>query len=133
MNKNPLTKGMIQENAVGIGEVSTEMVAARGEELALIAGRPVTCEDDKQALRELTGGDVIDAHQASLESLSEDDRWNPIAGSTGHQAEESAEEDEDEDGQSQSAQLYQDGVSEAAHDQMLQAAIASKDTRLSES
>jgi hypothetical protein len=127
MNKNPLNKGMIEENSVGIGEVSTEMVEERAEELALIAGRPVTWIDDEQALRELTGGDVIDTHQALLESLSEDERWDPIAGSTGLQAEESAKEDEDEDGQSESAQLYEEGVSEAAHDQMLQAAIAASD------
>lgn len=127
MNKNPLNKGVIQENAVGIGEVSTEMISERAEELALIAGRSVTWLDDEQALRELTGGDVIDTHQALLESLSEDERWEPIAGSTGHQAEESAKEDEDEDGQSESAQLYEEGVSEAAHDQMLQAAIAASD------
>lgn len=125
MNKNPLNKGVIEENAVGIGEVSTEMVGERAEELALIAGRPVTWLDDEQALRELTGGDVIDTHQALLESLSEDERWAPISGSTGQQAEESAREDEE----GESAQLYEEGVREAAHDQMLQAAIENPDEK----
>lgn len=132
MNKNPLNKGMIEENSKGIGEVSDDMVADRGEELALIAGRPPTCEDDEQALRELTGGEAIDPEQASLESLTEDERWDPIGGSTGHQVEESAYEDEDEDGQGRDAQLFEEGVSEAAHDQMLQAAIATKQRDISD-
>lgn len=132
MKKNPLNKGMIEENAVGIGEVSTEMVEDRADELALIAARPVTVVDDEQALRELTGGDTKDEKQVSLESLSEDERWDPIASSTGHQMEESAREDEDEDGKSESAQLYEEGVREAAHDQMLQAAIVVNDERSSE-
>lgn len=126
MNKNPLSKGMIEANAVGIGEISAEMVESRAEELALIAGRPVTGEDRDQSLRELNGGDAMDARQAMMESLSEDERWNPVPGSAGHQAEESASETEDEDGQGKSAQLFEEGVSEAAHDRMLQAAIAIK-------
>ena len=133
MNKNPLNKGMIENNSAGIGEISGEMVLERAEELALIAGRPLTREDREQALRELTGGDGMDTSQALLESVSEDERWDPIPGSTGHQAEESASEDEDEDGQSESAQLFEEGVSEAAHDQMLQAAIAHAETRPSDS
>jgi hypothetical protein len=123
MNSNPVNKGKIEQNSDGIGEVSGEMVAGRAEELALIAGRPVTTEDGEQALRELTGAEEKDALQVSLESLSEDERWDPIGGSTGHQAEEYAGEDEE----SESAKLFEEGVSEAAHDQMLQAAIA--DTR----
>ena len=133
MNKNPLTKGMIEENSTGIGEISGEMVAERARELALIAGRPVTREDSEQALRELTGGDGMDARQVLLESFSEDERWDPIPSSTGHEAEESASEDEDEDGQGKDAQLFEEGVSEAAHDQMLQAAIAVAESRLSDS
>jgi hypothetical protein len=65
MNRNPLNKGMIEENAVGIGEIS---------------------------------------------------------------AEESASETEDEDGHGKSAQLFEEGVSEAAHDRMLQAAKAAAET-----
>lgn len=118
---------MIEKNAVGIGEVSGEMIAERAAELALIAGRKVRREDHEQALRELTGGQSMDAKQAMLESLSEDERWNPITASTGHQAEESASETEDEDGQGRGAQLFAEGVDEAGHDQMLQAAKAAAD------
>jgi hypothetical protein len=124
MNKNPLNKGMIEENSAGIGEISGEMVWERAKELALIAGRTMNNEDYGQALRELTGGIEMDAKQALLESVSEDERWDPLPGSPGHQAAESASEDEDEDGRSESAQLFEEGVREAGHDQMLQAAKA---------
>lgn len=133
MNKNPLNKGRIEENSDGIGEISTDMVAQRAEELSLIAGRPVTREDCTQAVRELTGGAGMDAEQTSLESIPEEDRWNPVPGSIGGQAEESASEDEDDEGQGESAQLFEEGVNEAAHDQMLQAAIAEAETRLHDS
>ncbi len=132
MNKNPLYKGMIEENSVGIGEISGEMIEVRAEELALIAGRPVTEEDHQQARRELTGGGDMDAKQVFLESASEDERWDPVHGSTGHQAPESPSEDEDEDGRNESAQLVEEGVSEAEHDQMLQAARAAEDRDWSE-
>lgn len=125
MNQNPLTKGMIEENSTGIGEISEEMIAERADELAMIAGRPTTSQDREQALRELTGGDDMDARQAMFEAIPEDKRWEPIPSSTGHQAEESASEEEDEEGQGQTAQLFEEGVSEAAHDQMRQAAIES--------
>ncbi len=132
MNKNPLNKGIIEENSEGVGEISGEMVWDRAKELALIDGRPMTNVNYGQALRELTGGNDIDAKQALLESIPEADRWDPVLGSTGHQAPESPSEDEDEDGESESAQLFAEGVSEAEHDQMLQAAIAvkEKDQRL---
>lgn len=118
-------------NSAEIGEISNEMVTERAEELALIAGRPVTNEDSEQALRELTGGEAMDPKQTLLESFSEDERWNPIPGSGGHQAEESASEDQGADGKSESAQLFEEGVSEAAHDQMLQAALAANEEDLS--
>jgi len=132
MNKNPLSKGMIEENSAGIGEISGEMVTERAKELALMAGRPMTREDHEQALRELTDGAELDAKQALLESVTEDERWDPVPGSTGHQAETSASEDEDEDGRSEGAQLVEEGVSEAEHDQMLQAARATQKSDLTE-
>lgn len=126
MNKNPLNKGIIEENSEGVGEISGEMVWARAKELALIDGLPMTNTHYGQALRELEGGDDIDAKQAFLESIPESERWDPVPGSSGHQAPESAREDEDEDGESESAQLFAEGVSEAEHDQMLKAAIAAE-------
>ncbi len=60
------------------------------------------------------------------------ERWDPVPGSTGHQAKESASEDEDDDGLNESAQLVEEGVSEAEHDQMLQAAQAAEKKDLSD-
>jgi hypothetical protein len=126
MKKNPLTKGIIEENAVGIGLINDQMVADRAKELALIAGRSVTKVDRDQALRELTGGSELDANEQELATVTEDERWGPVSGSRGHQAQESASEVEDEDGLSEEAQLFEEGVGEAEHDQMLQAAKAAK-------
>jgi hypothetical protein len=41
MNKNPLNKGILTENAIGIGTVTAEMVEARARELAAIGRRLV--------------------------------------------------------------------------------------------
>lgn len=127
MNTQSVNNGMIEVNSTGIGEISSEMVAKRAGELALIAGRPATRPDREQALRELTGGGAMSAGQALLESAPEDERWDPIPGSKGHQAEVSASEDQDEDGQNESARLYEEGAREAAHDRMLLAASTTRE------
>ncbi|MEO6873855.1 MAG: hypothetical protein ABI222_03435 [Opitutaceae bacterium] len=127
MNKNPLNKGHLTDNFSGTGSVTPEDVRARARELALLAGHPlghVTPADYEQAKRELTGGSEQDAKEAILESAPESDRWNPVPGSPGHQAPESAPEDEDEEGRSETEQLVQEGVDEAERDQMLEAARA---------
>ena len=113
MNKNPLNKGILTENAIGIGTVTPEMVEARAHELAAIAGRvpPQPSEVDyEQAKRELTGGPEMDVQEAVLESIPESERWDPVPGSTGRHAPESFGEDEDSEGRSESAQLVEEGV-----------------------
>jgi hypothetical protein len=125
MKKNPLNKGIIMENAAGIGTVSAEMVEARARELAAINGRRSSKPseaDYQQAKRELTGGSEMDPQEESRESIAESDDWDPVPGSTGRQAAESLGEDEDAEGRSESAQLFEEGISEAEHDQMLRAA-----------
>jgi hypothetical protein len=125
MKRNPLNKGIIAENAVGIGTVSPEMVEARARELAAIAGRvpPEPSEADyQQAKRELTGEPEMDVQEMALES----EGWDPVPGSTGRHAPESLGEDEDSEGRSESAQLFEEGINEAEHDQMLQAARAAR-------
>ncbi len=128
MNKNPLNKGVLTENASGIGTVTPEMVEARARELATIAGRsPQPSEVDyEQAERELTGGSDIDILDQVLESMPESERWNPVRGSIGHHTPDSLGEDEDNEGRSESAQLVEEGIREAEHDQMLQAALAAE-------
>lgn len=125
MKKNPLNKGVLTENGIGIGPVTPEMVEARAGELAEIEGRfpPEPIEVDyEQAKRELTGEPEMDAEEEALESIPESERWDPVPGSTGHKAPESGGEDEDSEGRSESAQLFEEGVKEAEHNQMLQAA-----------
>src|SRR5947208_16225693 len=98
MRKNPLNKGIIMENTDGIGTVTPAMVEARARELAVINGRDAskpTKADYQQAKRELTGEEDIDRQKENLESVPESERWNPVPGSSGHQAAESPGEDED--------------------------------------
>ena len=136
MNKNPLNKGVLTENSIGIGTVTREMVEARANELAAIAGRvpPQASEVDyEQAKRGLTGESDIDIQEAVLESIPESERWDPVPGSTGRHAPESLGEDEDSEGRSESAQLVEEGVKEAEHDQMLQAARAAQERDRGES
>jgi hypothetical protein len=131
MRKNPLNKGIIMENAEGAGTVTPAMVEARARELALIDGRDSskpTEADYQQAKRELTGEDDIDPQQENLESLPESEAWDPLPGSTGRQAAESLGEDEDAEGRSESAQMFEEGISEAEHDQMRQAARADEES-----
>ena len=127
MKKNPLNKGIIMENADGIGTVTPAMVEARARELAVINGHGSsgpTKADYQQAKRELTGEEEIDLQEENLESVPESEGWDPVPGSTGRQAADSLGEDEDAEGRSEAAQMYEEGISEADHDQMLRAAEA---------
>jgi len=115
------------ENAAGIGTVTPAMVEARARELATISGRrslEPSEADYQQAKRELTGEAEMDPQQESRESVPESDGWDPVPGSTGRQAADSLGEDEDAEGRSESAQLFEEGVSEAEHDQMRRASRA---------
>ncbi len=115
----------MSENGAGIGTVSRAMVKERAIELAIINGRPaaeVSKSDWERVKRELTGGSETDPDEAFLESAPESERWDPLPGSTGRKAPESPSNDEDEDGRSDSARLVEEGVAEAEHDQMHQAA-----------
>jgi SpoVK/Ycf46/Vps4 family AAA+-type ATPase len=127
MKKNPLNKGIIMENAGGIGTVTPAMVEARARELAAINGRRSSKPsevDYQQAKRELTGEAEMDPQEENVESVRESDDWDPVPGSTGRQAADSLGEDEDSEGRSESAQMFEEGVSEAEHDQMRQASRA---------
>jgi hypothetical protein len=126
MDKNPINQGVLTERFVGIGPVTRGMVHARAGELALIAGRTlahVSKADIEQAKRELSGEADLDRRAARLELIPEAKRWDPVPGSAGHQLPEAASEDEDDEGRSETEQLVDEGVKEAGHDQMLQAAI----------
>ncbi len=125
MKTDPLKQGALTENSVGIGTVTQEMVRQRASELAVINGRAeedVSVMDLEQAKRELTGEAESDPKDAILEAAPESERWDPLPGSTGHKVEATSNEDEDDEGRSDSERLVEQGVAEAEHDQMLQAA-----------
>lgn len=127
MKINPLKKGVLTLNFEEIGEVSEEMLRKRAIELALINGRSeshVSQADRDQARRELTDGSDIDPKQEFLESVPESERWDPVLGSTGHEVKPMPYEN-DED-RSDEERLVEEGVDEAEHDQMLQAAKAQR-------
>jgi len=131
MKTDPLKQGALTENSAGIGTVTREMVRERAIELAVINGRSaqeVSALDLERAKSELTGQTDIDSKEAILESAPESERWDPVAGTPGHKAEETSNEDEDDEGRSDSERLYDEGVAEAEHDQMLQAAKPENET-----
>lgn len=118
------------ENGAGLGTVTQEMVRERAIELAGINGRSadnVSVFDLEQAQRELTGGSDLDPQDAMLEAAPESERWDPLPGSTGHKMEATSNEDEDGEGRIDSERLFQEGVAEAEHDQMVQAAQAARE------
>src|SRR2546423_14726729 len=111
------------ENSAGIGTVTSEMVEARARELAAVNGRPSgpSETDYQQAKRELTGEAEMDPQEESSESIPDSDGWDPVPGSTGRQAVDSLGEDENAEGRSESAQLFEEVDTEAQHDQIRQA------------
>jgi hypothetical protein len=124
MKSNPLKEGVLTINSAGIGTVTRGMVRERAVELAVINGRAeqdVSKTDWDQAKRELTGEPELGPKEAEMESAPESERWDPVPGSTGHKVEVTSGDDEDTDGRSHSARLVEEGINEAAHDQMLQA------------
>src|SRR4029077_17126738 len=115
MRKNPLNKGIIMENAAGTGTVTPAMVEARARELAAINGCPSSEPseaDYQQTKRELTGEAEMDPQGENVESIPEFNDWEPVPGSSGRQAADSLGEDEDAEGRSESAQMFEEGVSE---------------------
>jgi hypothetical protein len=125
MKTNPLKEGILTENSAGIGTVTRKMVRERAIELAIINGRSaqdVSKSDWEQARRELRGQPDTDLKTATLESMPESERWDPLPGSTGHKMPVAASEDEDEEGRSDNEKLVEEGIEGAEQDQMLQAA-----------
>jgi hypothetical protein len=127
MKTNPLKEGALTNNSEGIGTVTRKMVRERAVELAVIDGRSpqsVTKADWVQAKQELTGETGEESPESLLESIPESERWNPVPGSSGHQAPVAPGEDEDAEGRSDNERLVEEGMAEAELDQSLQAAKA---------
>ena len=116
-------------NATAVGTVTRKMVRERAVEITLINGRPaqaVSVVDWEQAKRELTGEPTSDPKDALLEMSSESERWDPVPGSTGHIIPVASVDGEDDEGRSLGEKLIDEGLAEADHDQMLQAARSEK-------
>lgn len=121
MNTKPLHEGAIMIHGKGVGTISDEMIRNRASELAVIDGRAgenASQADWDEAERELTSG----SEPASLESMPESERWNPIPGTAGQEAAVEFNDNEDEEGRSVEERLVQAGVAEADHDRKLAAA-----------
>jgi hypothetical protein len=124
MSKNPINKGILTSNSAGVGPVSVGMIHARARELAQMEGRAapeVTHADYERARRELSGGSDTDPKDALIESMPESMRWNPVPGSAGREVPGAENEDEDDEGRSETEQIVDEGVEEAERDQMLKA------------
>ena len=129
MKIDPPKEDAIIINSTGIGTVTRKMVRERAAELAVINGRSAqdaSKSDWEQAKRELTGEPDEDPKEALLESVPESERWDPLPDSSGHIVPVPSVDDEDNEGRSFSERLVEEGVQEAGHDQMLQAARAGK-------
>jgi hypothetical protein len=125
MKIDPPKEAALIINSTGVGTVTHKMARERAVELAAIDGRAaqeVSKSDWEQAKRELTGGSDMDPKEALLESAPESERWDPVPGSTGHIVPVPSVDDEDDEGRSVSERLVEEGMLEAEHDQMLQAA-----------
>lgn len=125
MQLSPLQESALIIHGVGIGTVTRGMVRERAAELAVINGRlphEASKTDWDEAKRELIGGTTPDPQQELLDLVPESERWEPVPVSTGHEVPASFHDEEDEDGRSVGARLVAEGVEEAEHDQMLQAA-----------
>ena len=124
MKTNLLKDGNISENSAGIGTVTRRMVRQRAVERAVTNGRSaqdVSKSDWEQAKRELTGDPDTDPNEAAIEAAPESERWDPVAGSTGHKVPGAPSEDEDEEGRSDNERLVDEGMAGAEHDQTRQA------------
>ena len=120
MKQNPTDRGRFTERGHGLGTVTEEMVRKRAEELALIAGRSkgvVLDMDYREARRELTGKERLVPDPPPDERLTEDQRWDPVPESRGHEGPCVPASDE----QTFAEKLVEEGVEDAEQDLMTEA------------
>ena len=110
--------GKITVHGNGLGAPSPDMVKQRAREIAMIDERDpdeFTDADWDQARRELLGALPSNAPEETDDNAEVVEEWNVVASSAGHRA--PRVEDEENVGE----HLVEDGVQEAAHDQMVEA------------
>lgn len=85
----------------------------------MISGREQVLDSDfQQAKRELTSEEDLPPEPDATESLTEDERWEPVPESVGKEAPKVPAPDE----QTFAEKLVEEGVEDAEHDQMKRAA-----------
>jgi hypothetical protein len=120
MDPTPPPEALIPASYAELGPATRRMLRERAIELALGHGRAaneVRKADWDQARQELAG-------ETEAAGLKTDPEWDPLPGSSGHQAVESPSEEEDGDGHNESAQLVDEGVDAAVREQRRLAARA---------
>jgi hypothetical protein len=123
MRENRVEEGRFTEQGHGLGTVTREMVLKRAKELAMISGRDHILDSDfAQAERELTREEDLPPDPDAAEKLTEDERWEAVPESVGKEGPKVPAPDE----QSFAEKLIEEGVEDAEHDQMKQAARESR-------
>src|SRR6266436_5348944 len=114
--------GKITLHGNGLGAPSPEEVENRAREIALIDERDpdeFTEADWKQARRELMGEENNTPPEETPDNADLTEEWSVIASSRGHRIPRPGTEEEETIGE----QCVVDGLTEAAHDQMLEARL----------
>jgi hypothetical protein len=117
--KTSHNRGIISDHFLGVGTVTREMVRQRAREIAIINGRPpnhCSRHDFLEAQRELTG--AIPALDDEDDRIINTTAWGEESGAAGH----SVEREEAPDEQLLAEELVEQGINEAEHDQMVEAA-----------
>jgi hypothetical protein len=119
------TKKPIAKDGLGVGPLTREKVRVRARALASSEGRTPTevlQTDYEQAKRELTGKSGLAQQEAMLDLLPETALAVQATNTTRRQMPEVHNEDEDDERQSENAQLAVKGIAAAGHNQILQSA-----------
>ena len=112
--------GHIEENSQGMGVPTPERVEQRARELAMIAGRSTTSvnDADRSAARlELVGELNPDLDGEDEEIVGGVRHWDEVPGTRGHHTESHFPTNEASLGE----QLINEGMTEALHNEMLEA------------
>jgi hypothetical protein len=113
--------GKISDHFKGLGTVTRDTVVERAREIALINGRGpnhYNQDDFSEAKRELTGTEPDAGGEAEEETIAGLVTWDEPPGAAGHPV----EKEEPEDEQTCAAQLAEEGLEEAEHEQMVEGA-----------
>jgi hypothetical protein len=118
MKKSHPGHGKISDHFKGMGTVTSDMVTERAREIALINGRPpnhYNQDDFMEAKRELTGATAEADGEGGEDTVAGLVTWDEAPGAAGHPVEKETPEDE----QTCAAQLAEEGLDEAGHEQMV--------------